>query len=226
MAAGSRIVHQCLQQTIKAQWRSRFLRYIIERPNGDALRKCILKGPYTPTIVTTPAVPATEDSPAVPEQTTVETVMNITPEKRAHFESEKEAIHLILTGIGDEIYSTVDACQTAQEMWEAIETAYNKWFHVVQTLGYSVLTARNLVIMLRKCRKANTKGLKTPLITRKRCCCVNKLRKVFNLKQSNHDWLSDTDENWINKQLKHITVTVAKIQVRLSLMLGGLRHKR
>ncbi|GJW02405.1 hypothetical protein Tco_1561261 [Tanacetum coccineum] len=33
----------------------------------------------------------------------------------------KEAIHLILTGIGDEIYSTVDACQAAQEMWEAIE---------------------------------------------------------------------------------------------------------
>ncbi|GJY44130.1 hypothetical protein Tco_0432343 [Tanacetum coccineum] len=47
--------------------------------------------------------------------------MNMTPENRAHFESEKEAIHLILTGIGDEIYSTVDACQTAQEMWEAIE---------------------------------------------------------------------------------------------------------
>nr|GEU43646.1 ribonuclease H-like domain-containing protein [Tanacetum cinerariifolium] len=34
---------------------------------------------------------------------------------------EKEAIHLILTGIGDDIYSTVDACQTTQEMWEAIE---------------------------------------------------------------------------------------------------------
>ncbi|GKA60916.1 retrovirus-related pol polyprotein from transposon TNT 1-94 [Tanacetum coccineum] len=45
----------------------------------------------------------------------------MTPENRAHYESEKEAIHLILTGIGDEIYSTVDACQTAQEMWEAIE---------------------------------------------------------------------------------------------------------
>ncbi|GJS27044.1 retrovirus-related pol polyprotein from transposon TNT 1-94 [Tanacetum coccineum] len=40
---------------------------------------------------------------------------------KAHFESEKEAIHLILNGIGDEIYSTIDACQTAQEMWEAIE---------------------------------------------------------------------------------------------------------
>ncbi|GJZ35597.1 hypothetical protein Tco_0581414, partial [Tanacetum coccineum] len=90
-------------------------------PNGDALRKCILKGPYTPMIVTTPVVLATEDSLAVPEQTTVETDMNMTPKNRAHFESKKEAIHLILTGIGDEIYSTVDACQTGQEIWEAIE---------------------------------------------------------------------------------------------------------
>ncbi|GJT06663.1 reverse transcriptase domain-containing protein [Tanacetum coccineum] len=93
----------------------------VDRPNGNALRKCIIKGPYTPTIVTTLTVPAIEDSLAVPEQTTIETVMNMTPKNRAHFESEKEVIHLILTGIGDEIYSTVDACQTAQEMWEAIE---------------------------------------------------------------------------------------------------------
>nr|GEV21744.1 hypothetical protein [Tanacetum cinerariifolium] len=47
--------------------------------------------------------------------------MNISPENKAHCESEKVAIHLILTGIGDEIYSTIDACQIAQEIWEAIE---------------------------------------------------------------------------------------------------------
>nr|GEW82070.1 hypothetical protein [Tanacetum cinerariifolium] len=48
--------------------------------------------------------------------------MNIyAPKNKAHYESEKEAIHLILTGIGDEIYSTVDACKIAQEMWEAIK---------------------------------------------------------------------------------------------------------
>nr|GEV42648.1 hypothetical protein [Tanacetum cinerariifolium] len=67
------------------------------------------------------AVDATDDSPTIPEHTTVKTPMNMTVENKAHFEAEKEAIHLILTGIGDEIYSTVDACQTAQEMWEAIE---------------------------------------------------------------------------------------------------------
>nr|GEZ41914.1 hypothetical protein [Tanacetum cinerariifolium] len=47
--------------------------------------------------------------------------MNMSPTNKAHFEAKKEAIHLILTRIGDEIYSTVDACQTAREMWEAIE---------------------------------------------------------------------------------------------------------
>ncbi|GJV18140.1 hypothetical protein Tco_1363463 [Tanacetum coccineum] len=66
MAAGSRDRPPMLATGRYAQWRSRFLRYIDTRPNGDALRKCILKGPYTPTIVTTPAVPATENSPAFP----------------------------------------------------------------------------------------------------------------------------------------------------------------
>ncbi|GKC55160.1 hypothetical protein Tco_1077905, partial [Tanacetum coccineum] len=51
--------------------------------------------------------------PEVPERTTVETILTMSPENKDHYESEKDAIHLILTGIGDEIYSTVDACKTA-----------------------------------------------------------------------------------------------------------------
>ncbi|GJW92817.1 hypothetical protein Tco_0172489 [Tanacetum coccineum] len=177
MAAGSRDRPPMLATGRYAQWRSRFLRYIDTRPNGDALRKCILKGPYTPTIVTTPAVPATEDSPAVPEQTTVETVMNMTPENRAHFESEKEAIHLILTGIGDEIYSTVDACQTAQEMWEAIERLQQGESLNIQDSHCKVLQetlqttnnqpqelpqtpeARNVVLTPRKCSTSSRANL-------------------------------------------------------------------
>ncbi|GJY80864.1 hypothetical protein Tco_0493615 [Tanacetum coccineum] len=42
-------------------------------------------------------------------------------ENKVHYESEKEAIHLLLTGIGDEIYSTVDACKTVHETWIAIK---------------------------------------------------------------------------------------------------------
>ncbi|GKA31113.1 retrovirus-related pol polyprotein from transposon TNT 1-94 [Tanacetum coccineum] len=45
----------------------------------------------------------------------------MTPENKEHFLSEKEAIFFLLTGIGDDIYSTVDACKTVNEMWIAIE---------------------------------------------------------------------------------------------------------
>ncbi|GJT58030.1 hypothetical protein Tco_0993084 [Tanacetum coccineum] len=131
MAAGLRDRLLMLATGRYAQWRSRFLRYIDTRPNGDALRKCILEGPYTPSTVIILVVPAMDNSLAVPERTTIETVLNMSPENKAHFESEKEAIHLILTGIGDEIYSTVDACKTAHEMWEAIERLQQEWSRFV-----------------------------------------------------------------------------------------------
>nr|GEV78432.1 retrovirus-related Pol polyprotein from transposon TNT 1-94 [Tanacetum cinerariifolium] len=51
------------------QWRSWFLRYVDTRPNGEALRKCILSGPYKPITVLVQAVDTTDDSPAVPEHT-------------------------------------------------------------------------------------------------------------------------------------------------------------
>ncbi|GJY53372.1 hypothetical protein Tco_0445036 [Tanacetum coccineum] len=100
MAAGSRDRPPMLATGRYAQWKSR---------------------PYKLTTVTIPVVPATDDNPAVPERTTVETLLTMSPENKAHYELEKEAIHLLLTGIGDEIYLTVDACKTAHEMWIAIE---------------------------------------------------------------------------------------------------------
>ncbi|GJT73670.1 hypothetical protein Tco_1032956 [Tanacetum coccineum] len=71
-------------------------------------------------MATVQAVAATEGNPAIQQHTTIETVLNMTPENKEHFLFEKEAIFLLLTGIGDDIYSTVDACKTANEMWIAI----------------------------------------------------------------------------------------------------------
>ncbi|GJU27230.1 hypothetical protein Tco_1165851 [Tanacetum coccineum] len=67
MAAGSRDGPPMLATRRYAQWRSHFLRYIDTRPKGDALRKCILDGPYQPTTITIPAVPAIENSLEVPK---------------------------------------------------------------------------------------------------------------------------------------------------------------
>ncbi|GJT74032.1 retrovirus-related pol polyprotein from transposon TNT 1-94 [Tanacetum coccineum] len=105
MVAGSRDRPPMLEIGRYAQWRSDFLRYIDTRPNDNSL--------------------------AVLERTTVKTFLNMSPENKAHFESEKEAIHLILTGIGVEIYSTIDACKTAHEMWEAIERLQQVILHKV-----------------------------------------------------------------------------------------------
>nr|GEW74854.1 hypothetical protein [Tanacetum cinerariifolium] len=92
MAAGSRDRPPMLAPGRYPQWRLRFLRYVDTRPNGEALRKCILSGPYKPTTVLVQAVEATADSPAVVEHTTIETPTNMSPENKA-----------------------------PQEMWEAIE---------------------------------------------------------------------------------------------------------
>nr|GEU42305.1 hypothetical protein [Tanacetum cinerariifolium] len=85
------------------------------------------------------AIPTTENSPAIPEHT-VETFQTMSPKNKAYYESEKEAIHLILNGIRDEIYSTVDACKTAQEMFMTIvnqqhkldEVSYHKLFDILK----------------------------------------------------------------------------------------------
>nr|GEY00415.1 ribonuclease H-like domain-containing protein [Tanacetum cinerariifolium] len=51
MAAGSRDCPPMLAPERYPQWRSRFLRYVDKRPNGETLRKCILSSPYKPTTV-------------------------------------------------------------------------------------------------------------------------------------------------------------------------------
>nr|GEV63148.1 reverse transcriptase domain-containing protein [Tanacetum cinerariifolium] len=120
MAAGSRDCPPMLATGRYAQWQSCFLRYIDTIPNCDALRKCILQGPYTPSTVTIPSVQAIDDTLAVTKRTAIDTILNMSLKNKAHYDSKLEAIHLLLTGIGDEIYSTVDACKIAHEIWIAI----------------------------------------------------------------------------------------------------------
>nr|GEU28876.1 integrase, catalytic region, zinc finger, CCHC-type, peptidase aspartic, catalytic [Tanacetum cinerariifolium] len=75
-----------------------FLRYIDTKTNGDTLRKCILEGPYKPTTIVVSAVATTDDSLEVPQHTTVETILNMSPNNKAYFQAKKEAIFLLVTG--------------------------------------------------------------------------------------------------------------------------------
>nr|GEY68554.1 Gag-Pol polyprotein [Tanacetum cinerariifolium] len=53
-------------------------------PNGEALKKCILSGPYKPTTVLVQATEATDDSPAILEHTTPEWSRFVTIVKQQH----------------------------------------------------------------------------------------------------------------------------------------------
>ncbi|GJZ47591.1 hypothetical protein Tco_0601423 [Tanacetum coccineum] len=121
---------------------------------GRYYQKCLLKGPYQPTTVTISAVPAIGDNPAILEHTVVETILNMSLENKEHYQAEKEAIHLLLTGIGDDIYSTVDACKTAHEMWiaikrlqqESMESYYSRFYKMMNEIIRNNLTIATMQV--------------------------------------------------------------------------------
>ncbi|GJZ98341.1 hypothetical protein Tco_0670794 [Tanacetum coccineum] len=121
MAAGLKESLPMLASGNYAQWSSRFMRYIDTKLNNDQLRQCIEKGPYILIELVTSEVSAEGDNPVQPQGVGEETYLNTTPKNKKLIDAEVEAIHMILNEIGDNIYSTVDACLTAQEMWLAIE---------------------------------------------------------------------------------------------------------
>ncbi|GJT59731.1 hypothetical protein Tco_1003264 [Tanacetum coccineum] len=145
MAARSRDRPPMLATGGYAQWQSCFLRYIDTRPNSDALRKCILEGPYTPSTIIIPAIPATNDSPEVPEQTVVETILNMSPENKEHYQLEKEAIHLLLTGIGDGIYSTEFGKFNSHD-GESMESYYSRFYKMMNEMIRNNLTVATMQV--------------------------------------------------------------------------------
>nr|GEW91405.1 RNA-directed DNA polymerase, eukaryota [Tanacetum cinerariifolium] len=62
-----------------------------------------------------------DGNPTTSTERVCETYKTVTQEIRDQLNAEAEAVQIILTGIDNDIYSTVDACPNACEMWKAIE---------------------------------------------------------------------------------------------------------
>ncbi|GKD79167.1 hypothetical protein Tco_1341788, partial [Tanacetum coccineum] len=92
MEAGSKDRPPMLAPGNYVQWKSRIKRYIDTKPNSELIHYCLQNPPYM-------------------YQWAGKTVPD----------AEAEAVQIILTGIDNDIYSTVDACPNACEMWKAIE---------------------------------------------------------------------------------------------------------
>nr|GFB19257.1 hypothetical protein [Tanacetum cinerariifolium] len=70
------------------------------------------------------AVLDSEGNPTTTTQKVLETYKSVTQEIRDQLNAEAEAIQIILKGIDNDIYSTVDACPNACKMLKAIERSY------------------------------------------------------------------------------------------------------
>ncbi|GKB17321.1 hypothetical protein Tco_0851244 [Tanacetum coccineum] len=103
------------------QWKSRIRQYIATRPNHDLINCCIDHASYEFKVVTHPDTEATETSAAQAERIGLETYSPVSDEKKKLIDAEAEAVHIILTVIDNDIYSTVDACPDAKEMPKVIE---------------------------------------------------------------------------------------------------------
>ncbi|GJW37376.1 hypothetical protein Tco_0060296 [Tanacetum coccineum] len=81
------------------------------------------------------AVPTEGDNQGQPQVVRQETYINTTPENRKLIDDDAEAIYMILNGIGDNIYSTVDACSSANELdGESIESYYSRFYKMMNEM--------------------------------------------------------------------------------------------
>nr|GEW32637.1 hypothetical protein [Tanacetum cinerariifolium] len=224
MAAGSRDRLPMLATGRYAQWLSRLLRYIDTRKNGDALRKCILQGPYTLYTVVVLAIPATENSPAVPEHTTVETPQTMSPENKAHYELEKEAIHLILTGMEMkyiQLYKNVDTTPRYkndnqaeqfrnQRTLTVVGARENVRSLIVQQTGIQCFNCKKFGQFAKECTKP--KRVKDFTYHKEKMFMCKQAEKGVPIQAEHVDWLEDTNDEIDEQELEAHYSFMAKIQ--------------
>ncbi|GJU17501.1 hypothetical protein Tco_1145467 [Tanacetum coccineum] len=120
MEAGAKDRPPMLAPSNYVQWKSRIKRYIVTKPNNELIHYCLQNPPYK-FKWTEKTVPVAEGSSETTTEGYMENYKNVSQDIRDQLNAEAEAVQIILTGIDNDIYSIVDACPNACEMWKAIE---------------------------------------------------------------------------------------------------------
>nr|GEX60554.1 integrase, catalytic region, zinc finger, CCHC-type, peptidase aspartic, catalytic [Tanacetum cinerariifolium] len=102
------------------QWNSRIKRYIDTKPNHELIHYYLKNPPYK-FAWADKEVLISEGSSVTTTKTYMENYKNVLQDISNQLNAEAEAVQIILTGIDNDIYSIVDACPNACEMWKAIE---------------------------------------------------------------------------------------------------------
>ncbi|GJS72573.1 retrovirus-related pol polyprotein from transposon TNT 1-94 [Tanacetum coccineum] len=120
MEAGGKDSPSMLAPGNYVQWKSIIKRYIDTKPNNELIHYCLQNPPYK-FKWTEKTVPVAEDSSETTTEGYMKNYKNVSQDIRDQLSAKAEAVQIILTGIDNDIYSTVDAFPNACEIWKAIE---------------------------------------------------------------------------------------------------------
>nr|GEX73821.1 hypothetical protein [Tanacetum cinerariifolium] len=120
MEAGSKDRPPMLAPGNYVQWKSRIKRYIDTKPNHELIHYCLENPPYELGWKEKKVLDADGNLTTTTERA-FETYKNVKQDIRDQLNAEAESVQIILIGIDNDIYSVVDACPNACEMWKAIE---------------------------------------------------------------------------------------------------------
>nr|GEZ24663.1 hypothetical protein [Tanacetum cinerariifolium] len=94
------------------QWKSKIKRYIDTKPNHELIHYCLKNPPYKFTWADKEVL-ISKGSFVTTTETYMETYKNVLQDIGDQLNAEAEVVQIILTGIDNDIYSTVDACPNA-----------------------------------------------------------------------------------------------------------------
>nr|GEV12718.1 hypothetical protein [Tanacetum cinerariifolium] len=150
-AASSKNHPSMLNKDNYVPWSSRIIRYTRSRPNGKMIVDSIENGPYIRRMIATPGEPNLHV--LVLESFHEQTDEELTENDIKRMVAYDQAIQTILLGLPEDVYTAVDSCETAKEIWKRVRQMmkgseigehekkaklFNKWEKFTSTDGESI----------------------------------------------------------------------------------------
>ncbi|GKB77215.1 gag-pol polyprotein [Tanacetum coccineum] len=119
MEAGGKYRPPMLAPGNYVRWKSQIKRYIDTKPNNELIHYCLENEPYKYQLIVNPehATPGIDGALSRRSSRIMEFYVTVLEEIKKKMDAEAEAVQIILTGIDNDIYSIVDACPNAMEMF-------------------------------------------------------------------------------------------------------------
>ncbi|KAI3758666.1 hypothetical protein L6452_06237 [Arctium lappa] len=117
-SAGSQSKPPTLLRDEYPQWKIRMVHFL------ESVDPCLIEFLHNPPFIpmtTVPRVPTTANTPEIPEYQHPKPVLEWSEEEKAQHELAKKAKRLIIMAIPNDIFQSLDSCETSKDLWLELE---------------------------------------------------------------------------------------------------------